>query len=163
MAPIDKARVLEALRAQIDSALATLIDSQKRTQSGATHEETRAEDPKDTQAIEAGYLARGLAQRAEQLRDDSDRLRTLRLAVFGEDDPIAATALVCLEDAQGEQSYVFLTPAGAGERIDVDGVTVRPITAASPLGTALLGACTGDDVDVLLPGGTQVLHVVSVS
>ena len=163
MGRIDKARVLGALRAQIDGALATLIDSQKRSQAGATHAETRAEDPKDTQAIEASYLARGLARRVSELQEESARLASLQLVAFGEDDPIALGALVCLQDRQGEPYHVFLSPAGAGEKIEVDGVTVRPLTPASPLGRALIGSYPGDDLDVVLPGGTQVHHVVSVA
>ena len=44
-------------------SMSALTASQKTVQSGAIHEETRQEDPKDTRAIEATYLARGLAER----------------------------------------------------------------------------------------------------
>jgi len=162
MIPIDKSRVLAALRAQVDTALSALIDSQKRSQAGATHAETRAEDPKDTQAIEASYLARGLARRVEELEEESARLAALRLAAFGEADPIALSALVCLQDRRGEQAYVFLSPAGAGQKLEVDGVIIRPLTPGSPLGRALLGSFTGEQIDVELPGGVQVHHIVSV-
>jgi hypothetical protein len=61
MIEIDKARGLEVLRRRITETLDGLVDSQNAAQAGSIHEETRAEDPKDTRATEASYLARGLA------------------------------------------------------------------------------------------------------
>ena len=59
----DKNELIEALRARVTAELRTLRESQRAAQEGATHEETRQEDPKDTRAIEAQYVSRGLAER----------------------------------------------------------------------------------------------------
>ena len=69
MAKLDKARVLDALRLRTRQSLERLIASQQATQAGATHEETQPENDKDTRAIEATYLARGLAERVESLEN----------------------------------------------------------------------------------------------
>ena len=44
----DKARLLARLQERIAAELQTLRESQRAAQDGATHEETRQEDPKDT-------------------------------------------------------------------------------------------------------------------
>ncbi|MCP4006019.1 MAG: GreA/GreB family elongation factor [bacterium] len=159
MKTIDKTRVLEALRKRIADALDGLTDSQKTTAAGATHEETRAEDPKDTRAVEASYLARGLARRVEALEAEAARLASMTLASFEPDDAVAMTALIEIEDQLSGPSIVFLIPAGAGETLDVDGTMIRPVTPGSPMGRALLGKCAGDDIELELPAGTRHLSI----
>ena len=156
---VDKERVLDALRSRVADSLDDLTGSQKGVQAGAVHEETRAEDPKDTRATEASYLARGLAQRVAQLENDAARLEALRPLRFGPDDAIGVSALVGLEDDAGGSSIVLLVPVGAGETLSVDGETIQPVTPGSPLGRALIGCRAGDEVEVELPGGTQALAI----
>lgn len=160
---IDKERVLAALTARVARNLAELEGSQRAAQAGATHEETRAEDPKDMRSTEASYLARGLAQRVEELRAEAQRLAVLSLRRFGPDDPIALSALVGLEDEGGAASVVFVVAGGGGEMLDVDGVAIRPVTPASPLGSALVGAQAGDSAEVDLPGGRRELSITWVA
>jgi hypothetical protein len=50
---IDKAELLEKLRAQVTADLARAAQAQRETQQGATHEEARPENDKDTRALEA--------------------------------------------------------------------------------------------------------------
>ncbi len=159
MIEIDKARVLEALRLRITETLEGLVDSQNAAQAGSIHEETRAEDPKDMRSTEASYLARGLAQRVEELRFEVDRVSALALETFGPDDAVGISALVGLQDAAGNSSIVFIVAAGAGESLEVDGASIRPVTPASPLGRALTGSCAGDFIEVELPGGKQELSI----
>src|SRR5690606_13474742 len=66
---IDKRAVLRALHARLAERLAGLTSSQKTAQAGATHAEANQEHAKDTRAIEQQYLARGLAERVETLRE----------------------------------------------------------------------------------------------
>lgn len=159
MSRVDKERVLDALRSRVADSLDDLTGSQKGVQAGAVHEETRAEDPKDTRATEASYLARGLAQRVAQLENDAARLEALRPVRFEPDDAIEVSALVGLEDGAGGSSIVLLVPVGAGETLSVDGETIQPVTPSSPLGRALIGCRAGDEVEVELPGGTQALAI----
>jgi len=159
VSPIDKQRVLHSLRSRLAETLRDLTDSQKEVQAGAVHEETRAEDPKDTRATEASYLARGLAQRVAALESAVARLQVLHPRRFGPDDAIALSALIGLEDEAGGCSVVLLVPGGAGETLTIDGETIQPVTPGSPLGRALIGCRAGDDVEVELPGGTQQLAI----
>jgi hypothetical protein len=151
--------VLAALRARLESTLAGLVEAQRSAQTGAIHPEARQEHPKDTRAIEAGYLARGLAERVEVLRDGITSLAALRPRAFTAADPLAVGALAGLEDREGTATVVLLAPAGGGERIEIEGGVVLVLTPGSPLGAALAGRRPGDDVEVALPGGRRTLTI----
>jgi transcription elongation GreA/GreB family factor len=156
---IDKAAVFEALRTRIDEALERLIASQKTVQAGAIHEENRQEGPKDTRAIEATYLARGLAERAETLREAGTLLAALRLKDYGDDDPIGIGALVATRDDEDRQGLVFLVPAGGGEHLEVGETAVQSLTPQSPFGGALVGHRAGDEVEIRRPRGASTVIV----
>jgi transcription elongation GreA/GreB family factor len=149
---IDKKEVLTLLRAKLDADLRSFTASQGAAQAGATHEETRQEDPKDTRAIEATYLARGLAERVEMIRDAVAVFSRLVPVDFDPEDPIAVTALVGLEHKSGEESVYFLVPSAGGETLVLDGTTIRTLTPGSPLGGVLIGKKVDDEVELNLPG-----------
>ncbi len=163
--------LLDAVLARVAGQLDALAQSQRNTQAGATHEETRAEDPKDTRATEASYLARGLAARVEQLRGDLSRLRALDLRDFAAGSPIGLGALVRVDEEHeedeeagrpgGSMTY-FLLPAGGGESIVFLGTEVRVLSPSSPLGRKLLGVGVGDEFEIDLPRGRTTLCVVKV-
>ena len=149
---IDKRRVLALLRARLDDSLRSFAASQGEVQAGAVHEETRQEDPKDTRAIEATYLARGLAERVELLQEAIGRIARFRLVAFGPAAPIDAGALVGLSEEDGSEAIYFIVPVAGGESLEVDGKTVKTLTPASPLGRALIGKQPDDEIELQLPG-----------
>lgn len=168
---LDKRKLLDAVRARVAGQLDALLQSQRSSQAGATHEETRAEDPKDTRSTEASYLARGLADRVEQLRGELDRLRALDLLHFGAESPIGIGALVRVEEKQGENGEAeapggsmtyFLLPAGGGESLVASQTEVRVLSPSSPLGRKLLGLGVGDEFEMGLPRGRVMLSVVEI-
>lgn len=159
---IDKARVLDALRRHIERDLAVATEAQRRTQSGATHEENKPENDKDTRAIEQSYLARGQAQRVVELTHALTAASALEPRTFAAGTPIAVTACVGLDDGE-RTAFFFLAPVGGGLTLDVDGTPVRILTPASPLGRALLGLTLGSDVEVRTPQGLRSYSIVSVS
>ena len=89
---LDKTRILQELRDRVAAQLAASTRSQQESQAGATHAETRAEDPKDMRSTEASYLARGLADRVAKLRLARARLASLEVPPFAPDAPISAGA-----------------------------------------------------------------------
>jgi Transcription elongation factor, GreA/GreB, C-term len=158
----DKAQVLAALQARLEEDLAIAAEAQRRTQSGATHEESKPENDKDTRALESSYLARGQAQRVVELTRDVASASALVLRAFDRDAPIAVSALVELGDGE-RGTFYFLSPVGGGLTLDVDGVAVRVLTPASPLGRALIGQSVGGDVEVRTPQGLRQYSVAAVS
>jgi hypothetical protein len=158
---IDKARVLAALRARLERDLAVATDAQRQTQSGATHEESKPENDKDTRALESSYLARGQAQRVLELTQALASASAFVLRTYGPDSPIGASALVALDDGS-DMAHYFLAPIGGGLMFDVDGVVVRVLTPASPLGRALVGQTEGADIEVQTPQGLRQYSIAAV-
>lgn len=143
---ISKKAVIEALRARVMADLEAAMVSQRDAQEGATHEEARPENDKDTRAIEASYVARGLAQRVADLHEAASLLANLVVRRFGEDDAIAIAALITAENEDGDESRYFVAPAGGGVKLRIDGVEVAVITPSSPLGEAMIGRRVDDEI-----------------
>lgn len=154
----DKRALLDAVRARVAADLEAITSSQRQIHAGATHEESRPENDKDTRALEASYLARGLAQRVAELEAAVRLLGAVALRDFGGDDPIGLTALVDVEDDDGLERRYFVLPAGAG--LEVDGVQV--VTPASPLGRALLGKREGDELELRTARKARTLTILAV-
>jgi hypothetical protein len=159
---IDKASVLAALRERLQHDLAAAAESQQRTQSGATHEESRPENEKDTRALESSYLARGQAQRVIELSSALASLSGLSLREFDSTAAVLLSALVTLEDGKGTQLY-FLAPVGGGLTLSLEGVSVRVITPESPLGRALIGRRVNDDIEVPTPQGLREYSITALA
>jgi hypothetical protein len=160
-ADVDKTHVLAALRARLEQDLAVAAEAQRRTQSGATHEESKPENDKDTRALESSYLARGQAQRVIELTRDLATASALELRSFELESPVGVSALVALDDGE-RLAYYFLSLVGGGLSLEVNGVTVRVLTPASPMGRALLGQTLGSDVEVRTPQGLRQYSIASV-
>ena len=153
----------EALKAELLALLAADLDTAERayraTKEGATHEDAKPENDKDTRALEQSYLARGQAARIEELRAGIADVTALAVRSF-EGAPAALGALVTV-DQDGGESVLLLAPAAGGARLAKG--TVQVVTPRSPLGRAILGARAGDDVEVTLAGKARTLTVVRVA
>ncbi len=127
---------------------------------GATHEEAKPENDKDTRALEQTYLARGQAQRVEMLRAALSDVRNLPLRSLGEDAPACLGALITIEE-DGRESTLFLAPGGGGMLLA--GGRVQVVTTKSPLGGALLGLQAGDDCEVPVGDNVRELYIVRIA
>lgn len=136
---------------RLSEVAAQMAHHAETTRAGATHEEARPENDKDTRALEQTYLARGQAMRVEEVIEQAQVLRYLSLPAFQEGDAIAAGALIELESDDAARC-VFLLPHGGGIEVELDGVTVRVVTPTSPLGKAILGRTVGDDITLRTRG-----------
>jgi len=159
---IDKREILNLLRESVSADLATMSAAQRVVVDGATHEENRPENDKDTRALEQSYLARGQAQRVVELQEALNLLKTLALQRFDSESRIALSALVALDDG-AELVHYFIAPAGGGVRVSVSGVEVRVVTPQSPIARALLGKHQGDDLELRTPQGVRECSIASVS
>lgn len=159
----EKQAVLATLRTRLKAEHETLVAAQKATQAGATHEEAKPENDKDTRALEQSYLARGQAERVIQLTSDLQILGQLRVRSFAEDALVGLSAIVQLEDEDGEPHLYLLVPSGAGEELSCSIGQLKVVTPQSPLGRALMGARVGDDVELRSPKAKRVLSVVAIA
>ena len=161
-AAIDKREILRLLRESVSADLATMSAAQRVVVDGATHEENRPENDKDTRALEQTYLARGQAQRVVELQDALNLLKALELRAFTAESRIALGALVVLDDGTDVEHY-FIAPAGGGVRVTVAAAEVRVVTPQSPIARALLGKVQGDDLELRTPQGVRECSIASVS
>jgi transcription elongation GreA/GreB family factor len=147
-----------ALIAHLSTELDSLEKAHRATLAGATHDEAKPENDKDTRALEQSYLARGQAARVEEQRAAIAEVAAFAPKAFA-DRPAAVGALVTVED-EGEEATMFLAPAGGG--VSLAAGKVQVVTPRSPLGRALLGKRTGDDTEVTVAGKTRTLSIVRV-
>jgi transcription elongation GreA/GreB family factor len=141
------------LRAEHDAALR----AHKKTREGATHEEAKPENDKDTRALEQSYVERGQAKRVLDLETALADTEKMALRAFGEEDPIALGALVVVMEDDSEKTF-FLAPAGGGHKVG----EVLIVTPEAPIGRALLGKKLGDEPDVVVAGKKRTLEIVRV-
>jgi transcription elongation GreA/GreB family factor len=159
---LDKAQLIAELQRLLANELQLATRSQQNALEGATHEEAKPENDKDTRATEASYLARGQAARVEELQKTHATWSALRARPFGPTDPIAVGALVALEDDEQTELYLVV-PAGAGFAVETALGKLRTVTAGSPIGKALIGKHEGDDIQVRVPGGERDLNVRQIA
>jgi transcription elongation GreA/GreB family factor len=93
-------------------------------------------------------VAQGQANRAQELKGALHAYRTLTLLQFEADAPIRLTALVTLKGEDGEIRRLFIGPQEGGLRLVADGEEIVVITAGSPIGSALIGKCVGEQVNI---------------
>lgn len=153
-----KRRLVGELLDRLRADHAALARAQRATVAGATSEEAKSEHSKDTRALEQSYLARGQAQRVEDLQEGLSRVASLPLRVFAEGETIAVGALVEIEEERAA-SVLLLVPHGGGIRLSGGEQVVTP---ASPLGRALIGITSGDTVEITIGGRTREIKVRGV-
>jgi transcription elongation GreA/GreB family factor len=153
-----KAALKAELVAKVTADLEALERAHRATIEGATHEEAKPENDKDTRALEQSYLARGQATRIEELRAGVVETSGMPLRDF-EDGPAALGALVTVE-TDGKTSTLLLAPAGGGELLG-DGA-VQVVTPKSPLGRAVLGKRAGEEAELVVAGKTRTLEIARV-
>lgn len=155
-----KQELKEELLSLLRRDLETLAHAHEQATAGATHEEAKPENDKDTRALEQSYLARGQARRVAELQTALLEVEAMVVRDFEDEQPIAVGALVTV-DEQGDTSKLFLAAHGGGSVL-ADG-SVQVVSIRSPLGRALLGKRAGDDCDVRLPERLRELSIVAVA
>jgi transcription elongation GreA/GreB family factor len=155
---IDKAALRAELLRALNGALETARAAHAAAVAGATHDEARPENDKDTRGLEQSYLARGQAQRVAELEAAVNEVGALALRSFGERDRVALGALVTVEE-EGEEHRFFVAPHGGGTVLAGGAQVVTPV---SPLGRALLGRHLDDEVEVQLPGKRRSFVIIGL-
>ncbi|MFT6152930.1 MAG: hypothetical protein ACJA0E_001564 [Bermanella sp.] len=133
--------------------LAQAIFAAEEAMKGATHDQSKAETQYDTLGLEYAYLAEGQSRRIDILKEEVVRLENWQAPTFHKDQEIYLGALLQLISvSQLEPLWVFLIPAGGGQKITIaDHITLHTITPDTPLGTSILGKSVGDEIT--LPNG----------
>jgi len=159
---IKKARVVELLLSALEKNKEEMFQIATSNAAEATHEESRAENDKDTRGLEASYLARGQAQRTVEIESAIKSLEYMPLTDFSGDQPIASSALVKLLNEDDEEWIVFLSPWGGGTILHQDGIDIRVVGPQSPLGRALLGKRTDDNFEIKIKGAAKEFEILEI-
>jgi len=157
-----KKKLIAALVKHVEAEMATMRKAALDAAEGATHAEAKPENDKDTRAIEASYLAAGQAERFRQLEASLKVLRGLELPELPKTAPIAATAVVTLEDEDGELTRFLMLPSFGGVVLEHEGQKVQVVTPPSPLGAALLGRTRGETIELRAKAGRRELTITDV-
>jgi transcription elongation GreA/GreB family factor len=158
-----KAALKTELSALLRRDLAAAESAHRATVAGATHEEARPENDKDTRALEQSYLARGQAQRVEDLRAAIAEVEALALSGDARTNRVALGALVRVKEEHEERERTltyWVAPQGGGASLE--GGKVQVVTPRSPLGKALVGRTAGDECEVVIAGKARHLEVLGV-
>lgn len=139
---MDKKKLIETIRTQLENDIAALKESVKATIDAATNEESKAENEYDTRGLEASYLARGQAKRMADIEEALLHLKHVNLKSFGPNDPISSSAVIEVEH-NGKTSFFLILAKGGGVSVSFEGKNIQVITPNSPLGEALLDQKSG--------------------
>ena len=151
-----KEQLKQALIEALEATLRVLEQAYADAREGATHDEAKPENDKDTRALEASYLARGQALRIEELRGAIAEVRAMPLGV--PKGGAALGTLICATEGDAEVRF-FLAPQGGGTKLPGGAHVVTP---RSPLGLALLGKRSGDECELSLGGRRRELEIIRV-
>jgi len=157
-----KEQLIQEIISALSADLAVFSNAAMVAHEAATHEECLPDNKYDTTALEASYIAQGQANRAQEIRVALESYRALSLYTFDDDTPIRLTALVTLENGEGGVRRFFLGPQGGGMKIADNTTEIVVITPGSPLGRALLGRRTGDEVQAVDAATATTFTIVAI-
>ncbi|MES2738009.1 MAG: transcription elongation factor GreAB [Verrucomicrobiota bacterium] len=146
MAPLSKSAVLTAIQKTLDDELAALTRGARASFAAATDPDSRAENKYDTRTLEASYVARGQAQRVQELQAAVHLFQALAQDLTA--SPSVRLGSFILLD---EDQYYFMGPGAGGTEVIFEGKEILVITPASPLGQRLMGKGAGETLQ--LPAG----------
>lgn len=156
----DKTTLCAELLAQLRDELDQLERAHREALEGATHEEAKPENSKDTRALEQSYLARGQAQRVAELRRAVAEVAGMTVGAAVEGAPVGLGALVTIAEDEGRRA-IFVAPHGGGSALA--GGRVSVVTPHSLLGRALMGRRVGDEGELVIAGRERVFEVIEVA
>jgi transcription elongation GreA/GreB family factor len=152
--------LIQELVTKAKHELAELEVAAKATKDYATDPEFKAENHRDTRAIEAAYLAGAEAKRVEELKLEIQILEEVDLKASAKLGEITMGSLVELEHQKQVRKY-FLIPTAGGTILKVNDDAVLVVSVFSPIGDALMGLKAGEEFDVETPKETRHYKVLS--
>lgn len=151
---------LKALRAHLESEIATMRRLALDAAEAVTHEDNRPESDKDMRSTEASYIARGQAARVLDLERELGLVVAMASALSS-NDSITTGSLVLLR-SQGKVSRYFLVPSAGGIALQVEGMVAQTLSIKSPLGSVLLEASVGDEIELNGPGTHRIYEILEI-
>lgn len=156
---VSKQAILDLIIGALEAELETLTRAAKESFAAATDPDSKAENKYDTRTLEASYVARGQAQRVEEVQQSLHSFRALVGRLMASEGKIAVGSLIKVATPGGEACY-FMGPSAGGTEVQHEGTEVMVITPSSPLGQKLVDQASGARIE-LRPGWTAEVLTVS--
>ena len=154
MKKIDKNKLVEKIKIQLEHDFEKLKAAALATYEDATHEESKPENEYDTRGLEASYLAGAQGKRLADIEEVYASIKFLNVKNFTANDPIELSALVEV-DLKGKRQFLLIAAKGGGVHVEFEGMSIQAIASSSPLGEALLGL-KKDDIAVIDSGHREI-------
>ena len=149
---MEKSTILTAILSRLEVELGALTQGARASYAAATDPDSKAENKYDTRTLEASYVARGQAQRVEELRQALHDFGQLKPQASHVSETVRLGSWLTLKAGTFEDEY-FMGPAEGGLEVQESGREIMVITPASPLGARLMGKRAGDSI--ALPSGQK--------
>ena len=159
---IDKKQIIQKIIQELQAHHETLSRAAQVAHDTASDEEFAAKSKYETFALEASYLASGQSKRVAELEDEILRYQQLPIKDFS-GESIEVSALVGLEDEDGNQKLFFVGPVSGGLKIQESGKEVFVITPEAPLGELLMDRKQGDVFEFSKGKETIEYEIIDVS
>lgn len=159
---MNKTLIYRQILKELENVFQGARDAAQRAYDTATDEENEAENKYDTLGLEASYLAHGQSRRVAECEADLIAFKKLNAHQFTQDRPVSTGALVCIEDEQGFERYILLSPVAGGLKIEYNGKTITLITPSAPIGKALSARMVGDDIMVEICGDRKHYQIMDI-
>ena len=154
---MDKRWLVEQLADRLRQSAAVARRESEAAATEAREGATASERKEDARVLlEYGSLAKGQNRRAERALSDLATIESFHPAPVRPSGPVAMGAVVEVEDGEEGRTF-FLAPAGAGMELTGPGGDgfLSVVTAASPIGRAVLGRRVGDSFEVVVEGNAR--------
>ncbi len=157
---LDKHAVLQQMIEQLVSDLMVLEQAVTLARDTATHADCMGSSKYETMGLEASYLAQGQGTR---LLEVERSLKYFKHITLHESASVASlSCMVKLEDEEGGVQLLWIASEAGGLKVQCGEHEVTVITPKSPLGHALMGKISGDDIAVNIAGRTRHHEVLAV-
>jgi len=160
---MDKTALHSALIRQLEADLDLQTRAALTSRDEAIDEESKPENKYDTHAQEAAYLAQGQAKLVAELHETLSHYRTMEMASFLPETPIAVGALVALRAPDGTERQYFVGPKAGGLEVTHTGSVILVVTPGSPLGRQLIGRRLGDSLQIPGKSGAVPQQITAVA
>lgn len=156
----DKELILKLIVEKLQHDLHICSQAVEIARDTATHKDCLGSSKYETMGTEASYLAFGQGTRLLELERALAWFKQLKLSLHSE--VAGLSSLIQLEDEDGNLQYLWLAADAGGLQVEYHNYSITVITNQSPLGRALLGKSTGDDISLTIAGKLRNYTVLAV-
>ncbi len=159
---MNKRLLIKQILQELEHVHQGAVAAAQRAYDTATDEENEAENKYDTLGLEASYLAHGQSKRVAECEADLITFGKLKIVECLPNSLLSIGSLVNIEDEEGVQQFVFLSPVAGGLKIIFNQKEITIVTPSAPLGKALSANRLGDDIEVQTGKDKKVYQITAV-